>query len=118
MAIRRSVAAVGALSDNLYSIGGFSIGLDGLLSWIPGLGEVYSSGAAIFIIAQGYRARVPAGVLLVAAAMMIARTGIIAVPLAGPAASDLLTTHKWAAQMIVAAIDKKLAAAAPVGAFA
>ena len=118
MAIRRSVAAVGALSDNLYSIAGFSIGLDGLLSWIPGLGEIYSSGAAIFIIVQGCRARAPIGVLLLAAALMIARTGIIAIPLAGPLASDFLTTHKWAAKLIVAAIDKKLVAAAPVGAFA
>ena len=107
--IRRSIAAVGALSDGLYSIGGFSIGLDGLLSWIPGLGEIYSGAAAIFLMVQGYRARVPAGVLLLAGAMMLARTAITAIPLAGPVASDLLTTHKWAAKLLLAAIDKRLA---------
>jgi hypothetical protein len=43
---------------------------------------------------------------------MSGRTLISAVPIAGAAASDLLTAHKWAARLIVAAIDKRIAAEA------
>jgi hypothetical protein len=111
-AIRRSVALIGRLSDGLIRVGPLSLGLEGVLSWIPGLGELYGSGAAAFLLIQGARARVPASTLLVAAALMSGRTLISAVPIAGAAASDLLTAHKWAARMILAAIDKRLAAGA------
>ena len=81
-----------------------------MLSWIPGVGEIYSAAAATFLLAQGFRARVPATTLLLAAALMGGRTVITAIPLAGPAVSDLLTMHKWSARLIVAAIDQRLAA--------
>jgi hypothetical protein len=109
-AIRDSVALVGRLSDGLIRFGPFSVGLEGVLSWIPGVGELYGSGAAAFLLIQGARARVPASTLLLAAALMSGRTLITAIPIAGAAASDLLTAHKWAARMIVAAIDKRIAA--------
>jgi hypothetical protein len=112
LAIRRSVALIGRLSDGLIRIGPFSLGLEGVLSWIPGLGELYGSGAAAFLLIQGVRARAPASTLLAAAALMGGRTLISAIPLAGAAASDLLTAHKWAARMILAAIDRRLAAEA------
>jgi hypothetical protein len=41
-AIRDSVARVGRLSDSLIKFGPFSLGIDGILSWIAGVGEVYS----------------------------------------------------------------------------
>ena len=109
LAIRASVDRLGRLSDNLVRIGPFSLGLDGVLSWIPGIGEIYSAGAALFLIGQGLRARVPVGTLVVAAALMGGRTVITAFPVLGPMASDLLTMHKWSAKLIVAAIDRKLA---------
>jgi hypothetical protein len=109
-AIRASVALVGRLSDGLIRIGPFSIGLEGVLSWIPGIGELYGSGAAAFLLIQGARARVPAGTLLIAAALMSGRTLISAIPLAGAAASDLLTAHRWSARLIIAAIDRRIAA--------
>ena len=111
-AIRRSVALIGRLSDGLIRFGPFSVGLEGVLSWIPGVGELYGSGAAAFLLIQGARARVPASTLLLAAAMMGGRTLISAIPVAGAAASDLLTAHKWAARLIVAAIDRRIAAEA------
>jgi hypothetical protein len=109
-AIRASVALVGRLSDGLIRVGPFSIGLEGVLSWIPGIGELYGSGAAAFLLIQGARAREPVSTLLVAAALMTGRTLISAIPIAGAAASDLLTAHKWAARLIVAAIDRRIAA--------
>ena len=124
--IRDSVAVIGRLSDGLVRFGPFSLGIDGVLSWIPGLGELYSAGAATFLIAQGVRARVPVSTLLLAAGMMGGRTVISAIPLAGSVAADLLTAHKWSARLIVAAIDRRIAvegaqpapASAPGAAFA
>jgi hypothetical protein len=108
-AIRSSVALVGRLSDGLVRVGPWSLGLEGVLSWIPGVGELYGSGAAAFLLMQGARARVPVSTLLVAAGLMTGRTLISAIPLAGAAASDLLTAHKWSARLIVAAIDRRIA---------
>jgi hypothetical protein len=109
-AIRASVALIGRLSDGLVRVGPFSLGIEGVLSWVPGVGELYGSGAAAFLLVQGARARVPASTLLLAAGLMTGRTLISAIPIAGAAASDLLTAHKWAARLIVAAIDKRIAA--------
>ncbi len=124
-AIRRSVEGAGRLSDSLVRLGPFSIGLDGVLSWIPGAGEIYSGLAAAFILVQAVRARVPLWVFLSAAALMASRTAITAVPMAGPAVADLFLAHRWSARLVMRAIDRKIAAAglretreAPVGAHA
>jgi hypothetical protein len=106
--IRDSVALVGRLSDNLVHIGPFSLGIDGVLAWIPGLGDVYSTLAGGFILVQGARAGVPGSVLGGAALMIGCRTVVGAAPLAGSAIADLFTAHKWAAAMIVRAIDAQL----------
>jgi hypothetical protein len=110
LAIRDSVARIGRLSDGLLRLGPLRLGVDGILSWVPGVGEIYSAGAAAFILVQGARAEVPAATLAAAGALLAARTAITAVPLAGPAAADLFTAHRWAAAMIVRAIDRQLAA--------
>ena len=112
MAIRKSVALIGRLSDGLLRIGPFNLGLDAALSWVPGLGEAYSAGAAAFLIVQGARAGVPVSILAVAAALMGGRTVITAIPIAGTAAADLLTAHRWSARLILAAIDRRIAAGA------
>jgi hypothetical protein len=104
--LKASVERVGRLSDGLFRLGPISIGLDGILSWIPGAGELYGLAAAVFILVQGARARVPAHILLTCAAMMGGRTVISAIPWVGPAIADLITTHKWSARMIARAIDR------------
>jgi hypothetical protein len=106
--IRRSVELVGRLSDGLIRIGPWGIGIDGVLSWIPGVGEIYSALAGGFILVQGARAKVPAHILLAAAALLISRMGFDAIPLAGPLAADIFIAHKWAARLVTGAIDKKL----------
>jgi hypothetical protein len=106
--IRSSVDRLGKLSDGLIRIGPFGIGLDGVLSWVPGVGELYSAAAAAFILVQGVRARVPAHILIICAALMASRTAVSVVPLAGPAFADFFVAHKWSARLVVAAIDKKL----------
>ena len=37
--IRDSISLIGRLSDSLVRIGPFSLGVDGVLSWIPAVGE-------------------------------------------------------------------------------
>jgi hypothetical protein len=108
-AIRDSVALVGRLSDALVRFGPFSLGIDGVLSWIPGVGEVYSTLAGGFIVVQGARAGVPVHVLAGATLLLGARTVASAVPIAGSAFADIFTAHKWAAAMVVKAIDARLA---------
>jgi hypothetical protein len=113
--IRDSVAFVGRLSDSLVRFGPFSLGVDGVLSWVPGLGELYSTAAAVFILAQGLRAGVSPHILLLCAGLMTSRTLVSAIPLAGPAAADLFTAHRWSAKLVVRAIDAKLPAWAETG---
>ena len=107
-AIRDSVALVGRLSDSLVRIGPFSLGLDGVLSWAPVLGDLYSAAAGAFIVVQGARAGVDPLILAGAALLVASRTAIGAVPLAGSAIADVYTAHKWAAGLVVRAIDRRL----------
>lgn len=106
--IRHSVALVGRLSDSLVRLGPIRLGLDGVLSWIPGVGEFYSAAAATFIIIQGLRARVPLHVLAVCAALMGSRTVVGAIPLAGPAVADIFLAHRISARLVIKAIDAML----------
>src|SRR5947209_5357334 len=107
--IRDSVERIGRLSDGLVRLGPFSFGVDAVLSWIPAVGELYSAGAGAFILVQGARAGVPATVLARAGFILGVRTLGDAVPFAGPLFADLFTAHKWAARMVVEAIDRGLA---------
>jgi Domain of unknown function (DUF4112) len=113
--IRDSVTLVGRLSDSIVRLGPFSIGIDGVASWIPGVGDIYSTVAGGFILIQGARAGVPVTVLAGAALILGLRTFGGAVPVAGAAFADLFTAHKWAAHMVASAIDRRLAGAEDAG---
>jgi len=113
--IRDSVAIVGRLSDSLVRFGPLRLGVDGVLSWISGLGEAYSTIAGGFIIIQGLRAGVPLHILAICALLMASRTTISAIPLAGPVAADLFTAHRWSAKLVMRAIDAQLPAWARPG---
>ena len=106
--IRDSVVLAGRLSDSLVRLGPFSLGIDGVLSWVPGVGDLYSTAAGGFIIVQGARAGVPGAVLGGAAMLLGVRTLVGAVPVAGSAFADFFTAHKGAAARVVRAIDAQL----------
>src|SRR5579864_3970761 len=93
--IRDSVSLVGHLSDSIVRLGPFSLGIDGVLSWIPAVGEFYSLGAGAFILVQGFRGGAPASVLAGAAFILGIRTFGDAIPFAGPLFADVFTAHKW-----------------------
>ena len=114
-AIRKRVEQVGKLSDGLVRFGVFRLGVDGMLAWIPGVGELYSTAAGGYILYQGVRAGVSAQTLATCGALMLGRTTMSAVPIAGALAADLFTAHRWSVKLLLKEIDRKLAAAgAPV----
>ena len=55
------VEGVKKLSDRAVGIGPFGIGLDGLLTWVPVVGTVYSVGAAGWLLVQAGRAKASPG---------------------------------------------------------
>lgn len=59
-----NVEGVKKLSDRAVGFGPFGIGLDGLLTWIPVVGTVYSVGAGGWLLIQAARARATPGTLL------------------------------------------------------
>ena len=105
---RASIETISRISDNLIGIGPVGIGLDGILAWIPGVGEIYSLGAGAALVVQGYRARVPASVLTQAALLVSVRTLSNVFPILGGVFVDLFRGHRMAAKMLVRAIDDTL----------
>lgn len=51
------VEGVKKMSDRVIGIGPFGVGLDGLLTWVPGVGLIYSVGAGAYLLVQGFRAK-------------------------------------------------------------
>ncbi|MGH6993878.1 MAG: DUF4112 domain-containing protein [Caulobacteraceae bacterium] len=107
-AIARSVERAGRLCDGLLKIGPFGLGVEAILDWIPGLGEIFTVAAAAYILGQGAKARVGAPLLMLCGGLMGARTLIVAIPGAGPPIADLLALHRLSAHLIARAIKRKI----------
>lgn len=58
-----NVDGVKKLSDRVVGIGPFGIGLDGLLAFVPGVGALYTVGAAGWLLNQAVRARATSATL-------------------------------------------------------
>jgi hypothetical protein len=106
--VRSGVARISRLSDNIIGFGPFGIGLDGVLAWIPGIGDIYSVAAGGLLLLLGVRARAPIATLLGAAALIAFRSAVDVIPIVGPAVVDLFRGHKMAADMLLKAIDRTL----------
>lgn len=52
-----NVEGVKKLSDRVVGVGPFGIGLDGLLAFVPGVGALYTVGAAGWLLSQAARAK-------------------------------------------------------------
>jgi hypothetical protein len=105
---RAAIARIGKLADSLIGFGPFGIGLDGLLTWIPWVGLAYSLVAGGSLILAGARARVPLTALVQVLAIVLVRSGVGEAPLIGQIVVDLFRGHKWAADILVKAIDETL----------
>ena len=95
-----NVEGVKKLSDRVIGLGPFGVGLDGLVTWIPGLGIIYSVGAGAWLLVQAARARAMPGTLL----RMVGYLGVDAatseVPLAGDFVDFLFPGHLMAARAL------------------
>ncbi len=103
--IRNNVERVKKLSDNIVGVGPLGIGMDGLLTWIPGAGELYSLGAGALLLIDGVRARAAPMIMIQMAAIILIDTAVGAVPVAGKIADMLFTGHKWSADMLTKHMD-------------
>ncbi|CAN5669878.1 DUF4112 domain-containing protein [soil metagenome] len=99
--IRNSIERTKKLSDNVVGIGPLGIGLDGLLTWIPGAGAIYSLGAGTILLFDGVRARAAPMIILQMCAIIAIDTLVGEVPVAGKLADMLFTGHKWSADMLL-----------------
>lgn len=108
---RDAIARIGRLSDGLVRVGPFRLGLDGLLTWAPLVGETYSLAAGGLMLAQGVRARAPASALAKVAGLVFGRALLSTAgetPILGIAAKlavDGFRAHKLSADILTRAID-------------
>ena len=105
---RAAIVRTGELSDSLVRFGRFGVGLDGLLTWIPVVGLLYSLGAGAVLLGSGVRARAPVSALVAATGILLLRSGVGEIPLVGQLAVDLVRGHRWAAKLLTKAIDETL----------
>ncbi|WP_419321432.1 DUF4112 domain-containing protein [Caulobacter sp. ErkDOM-E] len=103
--IRSNVERVKKLSDNVVGVGPLGVGLDGLLTWIPGAGELYSLGAGGLIIMDAVRARASPMIVIQIVAIILIDTVAGSLPVAGKVADLLFTGHKWSADMLTKHMD-------------
>jgi hypothetical protein len=103
--IRSNVERVKKLSDNVVGVGPLGVGLDGLLTWIPGAGELYSLGAGGLIIMDAVRARAAPMIVIQIVAIILIDTVAGSLPVAGKVADLLFTGHKWSADMLTKHMD-------------
>ena len=106
--IRASVERTRKMSDKIVGIGPLSIGLDGILGWIPVLGLCYSLAAGGFLLVQGARARVSAKTLAKMVGLLTADSlaDVVPVPVASDAIDMIFTAHKWAADALLKDMDE------------
>lgn len=85
-----NVEGIKKLSDRVIGLGPFGVGLDGLLTWIPVVGTVYSLGAGGWLLMQAVRAKASPGTLLRMAGYLGIDSATTAVGEAVPFAPDVV----------------------------
>lgn len=93
----RSAETLKKLSDRVIGFGPFGIGLDGILTWIPGAGIVYSVGAGAYLLLQAFRGGAGALTMLRMLAYLVVDTATSEVPIVGDAIDLLFPGHLLAA---------------------
>jgi hypothetical protein len=111
--IRRSVDDWRGISDRLFKVGPLKIGLDGILTWIPGVGDAYTLGAGAFLLAQAARAGASSEVITRMAILLGVDAVVGSVPVAGDLFDMVFRAHARAADVLKDEIDRLYAAALP-----
>lgn len=95
-----NVEGVKKLSDRAIGIGPFGVGLDGLLTWVPGLGIIYSVGAGGWLLVQAVRAKAAPGTIARMAAYIGVDSATSEVPVVGDVVDFLFPGHLMAAKAL------------------
>ena len=95
-----NVEGVKKLSDRAVGLGPFGVGMDGLLTWIPVVGTVYSVGAGGWLLMQAVRAKASPATI----ARMVGYLGVDVatgeVPVAGDVVDFFFPGHLMAAKAL------------------
>lgn len=94
-------------SDRVVGVGPFGVGLDGILTWVPGLGSLYTLGAAIWLIVLAARSDASAGTHLKMIFVLLIDLLLSPVPLVGDAADLLFPGHHLAARTLQKDIERR-----------
>jgi hypothetical protein len=103
----RKAQKVRRLSDEMVRIGPWSLGLDGALAWIPGVGTAYSLGAGGYLLYEAAQAGAPRAVLLRMAGWLAADAAFSGVPLVGWAIDTFFRGHRMAAKLLQKDIEQR-----------
>jgi hypothetical protein len=88
------------ISDKLVGLGPMSVGLDGLLATIPVAGTLYSLGAGLWLIVEGFRVRASSFTLARMGFYIGFRTACSIVPIEGWLVDILFRGHMFAANAL------------------
>ena len=103
--VRSSVDDWRKISDRLFSIGPFGVGLDGLLTAIPVVGGAYGIGVGGYLLAQAWRVRASKATMAKMAAMVGADFLLGEVPVIGDVFDFVFRAHARSARLLNAEID-------------
>jgi len=88
------------ISDRLIGLGPFSVGVDGMLAWIPLAGTLYSMGAGVWLLSEASRVQASRATLARMVFYLGFRTLASLIPLEGAAVDFLFRGHLMAANAL------------------
>lgn len=103
----KSAETIKGLSDRLIGIGPFGLGLDGVLSWVPVVGPLYSIGAGGLLLMHGVSSGASPFTLARMLAYVAMDTATDTVPIAGSVVDMLFPGHLMAAKALQKDIEAR-----------
>ena len=103
----RNAERIKKLSDNLIKIGPWSIGLDGVLAWVPVGGSIYSVGTGALLFYEGLKARASPWTLTRMAGYMLANSAMSEVPVVGWAMDTVFRAQLMSANALQKDIEAR-----------
>ena len=104
--IRGTVDQWRKVSDRLFSVGKFGVGLDGILTLIPGVGGIYGAGAGGFLLLQAHRAHAPKSTLTKMAALVGGDFLVGEIWIVGDLFDFFFRAHARAAKTLMRELDR------------
>ena len=101
------------VADRLITVGPLSIGLDGMLAPVPVVGTLFSLGAGLWLIVEGFRAGASSFTLARMGFYVGFRTAASVVPIEGWLVDILFRGHMLAANALQRDIERRFGAPSP-----